>query len=70
MDPEKLKEAYERLDLLDDRLTHKVRPRAGAIHRPTQDQIADHLKDVANYTVELKEIMRELFEAIAAKPKA
>ena len=69
MDPQRLKEAYERLDLLDDRLTHKIRPRTGgALTRPSSEQLEEQLRDLANYTLELKDILRQLFLAFAAKP--
>jgi len=69
MDPQRVRDAYQRLQSLDDRLTHKVRPRqGGAMTRPTQEQMEQSLRDLATYTVELKEILEELFVAIAAKP--
>ena len=50
-------------------MTHKVRPRAGGTlsSRPGTEQIEQSLKDLASYTVELKEVMQELFLAIASK---
>lgn len=70
MDPQRLKDAYQRLQSLDERLTHKVRPRsAGSLSRPTQEQMEQSLRDLATYTVELKEIVQELFLSIAGKPK-
>jgi hypothetical protein len=69
MDPQRLKEAYERLDLLDDRLTHKIRPRTGgSLTRPSSEQLEEQLRDLASYTIELKDILRQLFLAFAAKP--
>lgn len=69
MDPQRLKAAYQKLEALDDRLTHKVRPRTGGGYsRPGVDQLEQHLRDVAQYTVELKEVVRDLFVAIASKP--
>jgi len=67
MDPNRLKDAYQQLEALDDRLTHKVRPRAGTIS-PTADQIDARLRDLAAYTIELKEILREFMLAFAKKP--
>lgn len=70
MDPQRLKDAYQKLQLLDERLTHKIRPRpGGALVRPTADQLEQSLRDLANYTVELKEVVQELFLSIAGKPK-
>ncbi len=70
MDPQRLKDAYQKLQLLDDRLTHKVRPRSGGgMVRPTPEQLEQSLRELATYTVELKEVVQELFLAIAGKPK-
>ena len=70
MDPQRLKDAYQKLQLLDDRLTHKVRPRAGgAMVRPTPEMLEQSMRDLATYTIELKEIVQELFLAIAGKPQ-
>jgi len=70
MDPQRLKEAYQQLQLLDERLTHKVRPRpGGALVRPTPEMLETALRDLATYTVELKSIVQELFVAIASAPK-
>jgi hypothetical protein len=71
MDPQRLKDAYQQLQLLDDRLTHKVRPRAGgALVRPTTEMLETQLRDLATFTVELKDIVQGLFVAIASAPSA
>jgi hypothetical protein len=71
MDPQRLKDAYQKLQSLDDRMTHKVRPRSGgALVRPSQEQLEQSLRELATYTVELKEVVQELFLAIAGKPQA
>jgi hypothetical protein len=71
MDPQRLREAYQKLQNLDERLTHKVRPRpGGALVRPTTEQLEQNLRDLAVYTVELKEVVQELFLSIAGKPAA
>lgn len=67
MDPERMKQAYQRLDALDERLSYKIRPKSGGYTQPTPDQINAHLTDVANYTLELKEIIRDLMMAFASK---
>lgn len=68
MDPQKLRDAYQKLQTLDDRLTYKVRPKpGGALTRPTPEQMEQSLRDLANYTVELKDVLQELFVAIATK---
>jgi hypothetical protein len=71
MDPQRLKDAYQKLQTLDDRMTHKVRPRSGgSLTRPSSEQLEQSLRDLASYTVELKEVVQELILAIASKPPA
>jgi hypothetical protein len=71
MDPQRLKDAYQKLQSLDERMTHKVRPRAGgALVRPSQEQLEQAMRELAAYTVELKEVVHELFLSIASKPSA
>jgi hypothetical protein len=71
MDPQRLKDAYQKLQSLDERLTHKVRPRPGGpLVRPSPEQLEQSLRELATYTVELKEVVQELFLAIAGKPQA
>ncbi len=71
MDPDRFRAAYQRLQSLDERLAHKVRPRA---HRGfghvTHEQLEERVKDLAEYTLELREIMDDMFQAIAAAPPA
>lgn len=70
MDAQRLKDAYQRLQSLDDRLTHKVKPRSGGpLVRPSPDHLELALRDLATYTVELKEIVEELILALAGRPK-
>jgi hypothetical protein len=70
MDAQRLKDAYLKLQSLDERLTHKVRPRSGgSLVRPSPDHLELALRDLAAYTVELKEIVDELFLSIAGRPK-
>jgi hypothetical protein len=69
MDTQKLHDAYQRLQSLDDRLTHKIRPRAGgSMVRPSADQLEIAVREVAAYTIELKEILQALFESLGASP--
>jgi hypothetical protein len=71
MDPQRVKDAYQKLQLLDDRLTHKVRPRpGGALVRPSPEMLEQQLRDLATYTVELKDVLQDLFVAIASAPGA
>lgn len=69
MDPQRLKSTYEQLRSLDERLTHKVRPRpGGSLVRPDLERLDERHRDLAAYTVELKEIVAELILAIASRP--
>lgn len=68
MDPQRFKESYERLRALDEGHTYSIRPR-GRTSRLTEDQLEERIRDLANYTIELREIVEDLFQSIAAKPK-
>jgi hypothetical protein len=71
MDPDRFRDAYQRLQNLDERLTHKVRPRLHtSFGRASQEQLEDRLRDLADYTLELKEIVDDMFKAIAAAAPA
>ena len=62
----KLQEVALRLESLDERLTHRVRPRQAAnMGRLTGDLLESRVRDVSDYTVELKEIVRDLVTALA-----
>ena len=66
MDPQRFKDAFERLESLDQRMSHKVRPKS-TLKQPSTEQMAEQMKDLQNYTLELKDIVRELFQAIAGR---
>lgn len=68
MDPQRLKAAYDRLQSLDERLAHKVRPRAGSMVRADAERLEERLRDLGDYTVELKEVVAELIRAVASRP--
>ena len=66
MDAKRLKEAFQRLEALDERLTYKIRPRSsGTMTAPSAERVDAKLRDVAHYTIELKEILREFMLAFA-----
>ncbi len=68
MDSQKFRSAYQRLQSLDERHTYKVRPRSSVhLGHLTHEQLEDRYRDLANYAIELKEILDELFLAIAGK---
>ncbi len=70
MDPKRFKDAYERLQYLDDNTTYKIRRRGRErLHSPGIEEVDAALQTLSDYTVELKEIVRELFLAIGSKPK-
>jgi len=69
MDGEKLKDVYERLEALDDRLGHRLRARGGP-SRATLEQIEDRLRDLTAYTSDLRELVRDLVLAFASRPAA
>lgn len=66
MDPQKMKEAYQKLESLDERLTYKIRSR-GTTVQPTTDQLNQKLNDLASYSIELKEILQEFMLAFATR---
>jgi hypothetical protein len=70
MDPKRFKEAYERLQYLDETATFKIRRRGKErLHSPGVEEVDAALQHLGEYTVELKEIVSELFLAIGSKPK-
>lgn len=69
MDPKRFREAYTKLQLLDERLTYKLRPRSMGAARASVEQVEDRVRDLAAYTLELKEILDALFVAIGSKPR-
>jgi hypothetical protein len=69
MDAKRFQEAYEHLQALDDRLTYKVRARrGGSMGRMTLEQVEERQGVLAEYSIGIREVLQELFEAIAAKP--
>lgn len=71
MDPQRFRDAYERLQSLDERLAHRIRPRHTGL--PTHqgiEQLEAQVRVLTEYTMELKEVLNELFVAIGSKPGA
>jgi hypothetical protein len=68
VDPNRFKEAYSRLEVLDDRLTYRVRSKSIQNRSAEPEKLDERVKDVADYLLELKDIVRELMLAIASKP--
>ncbi len=69
MDPQRIKDVYEQLESLEDRLGYRMRAR-NSPSRATVDQVEDRLRDVISYASELRELVRDLILALAAKPPA
>ena len=69
MDPKRLKRAFQKLESLDDRMTYKVRRGSGSLSRLTVEQLEERHRDLAEYTVELKDILRETILAVGSRPK-
>lgn len=68
MDPNRFKEAFAKLEVLDDRLTYKVRSKSIQNRSSEPERLDERVRDVAEYVIELKDIVRELMLAIAGKP--
>ena len=68
MDSQRLKDVYEKLELLDDRLGHKLRARQGT-SRLTVEQIEDKMKDLAAFSTELRDLVRDFVLAFAKPTK-
>lgn len=66
MDPQRMKEAYQKLESLDERMTYKIRVR-GTTVQPTTDQLNAKLNDLSSYTIELKEILQEFILSFASR---
>lgn len=70
MDPKRLKQAYAHLQDLDERLAFKLRPSGGSMIRPSVEQLEAKMNDLAHFSLELKDVVRELIIAIASQPKS
>jgi len=67
VDPNRFKEAFAKLEVLDDRLSYRVR--RSAQNRSTElEKLDERVRDVAEMVLELKDVVRELMLAIASKP--
>lgn len=67
MDPDRFRAAYKRLQALDEDSTYKIRPKT-SLHRPTLEDLDGRGRELAKYTVDLREIVEELMQAIASRP--
>jgi len=70
MDPKRLKDVHDRLESLDDRLSYRLRGRSAGPGRASLEQIEDRLRDVTEYTLELRTLVFDLLLGLVAKPDA
>jgi hypothetical protein len=66
MDPDLLRQLLERLDALDERLAYRLRPRS-TFSVPSQEQLDQRCDELGSYTLELKDIVRDLLRGLAGK---
>ena len=69
MDPKRLKQAFQKLESLDDRMTYKLRRSSGSLSRLTVEQLEERHRDLAEYTLELKDILRDTIVALGSRAK-
>ena len=67
MDPNRFKEAFAKLEVLDDRLSYRVR-RSAQNRSTDSEKLDERVRDVSEMVLELKDVVRELMLAIASKP--
>jgi hypothetical protein len=70
MDPKRLKDVHDRLESLDDRLSHRLRSRSAGPGRASLEQVEDRLRDVTEYTLELRTLVLDLLLGLVSKPDA
>ena len=69
MDPQRVKDVYERLELLDDRLGHRLRARGGPA-RATPEQLDEKVRDLSEFASELRTLVKDLIVALTVRPPA
>lgn len=68
MDPKRLKDVHDRLESLDDRLSYRLRARSSGPGRASLEQIEDRLRDLTEYSLELRTLVMDLLLGLVAKP--
>ena len=68
MDPKRLKDVHDRLESLDDRLSYRLRARGSGPGRATLEQVEDRLRDLTEYTLDLRTLVRDLLLGLVGKP--
>lgn len=66
MNPDLLRQLLERLDALDERLAYRLRPRS-TFSVPSQGELVERCDELGSYTLELKDIVRDLLRGLAGK---
>ena len=54
-----LEETHQRFEYLDERLRYKIKPRSSTMTSPSVDQVDAKLRELATYTLELKDIVAD-----------
>ena len=68
MDPNRFKETFAKLELLDDRLSYKLRSKSIQNRSSEPEKLDERVRDLAEMVLELKDVVRELMLSIAGKP--
>lgn len=68
MDPRRLKDVHDRLEALDDRLSYRLRARHQGPGRASLEQVEDRLRDLSEYTLELRTLVMDLLLGLVSKP--
>ncbi len=66
MSSDLLRLLLERLDALDERLAYRLRPKS-SFSVPSQEALAQRCDELGQYTLELKEIVRDLLRGMAGQ---
>jgi hypothetical protein len=68
MDPDALRQMKDHLEYLDDRCTHRIRAlTSGSLIRPTSDELEKRISELADYTLELKDLLRQVIEQLGSE---
>ncbi|HEV8240274.1 MAG TPA: hypothetical protein VGS57_12970 [Thermoanaerobaculia bacterium] len=68
MDANRFKETFAKLEVLEDRLSYKVRSKSIQNRSAEPEKLDERVRDLAEMVLELKDVVRELMIAIASKP--
>jgi hypothetical protein len=68
VDANRFKETFAKLEVLEDRLSYKVRSKSIQNRSAEPEKLDERVRDLAEMVLELKDVVRELMIAIASKP--